>query len=180
MNPDVLLRLSRSNLEALAVALESGRAAPPYTRIELQPLVGTSLSGPVATELSRLADQGMQPAHAAYLIRLLAAERAVSQKSRDDVEIVWTGDDLASSTGRDTAVVVKEMFAAARKSVLIVSYALDRGEKAMSLFGELARRHDREPGLSVRMCVNIHRPPQGNQDESRLVEAFGKVFREEI
>ncbi|MBC8121525.1 MAG: phospholipase [Gemmatimonadaceae bacterium] len=167
-------------MEALAAALESGRAVPPYTRVELQHLVGTHLAASVATELSRLAGQGMQPVHAAYLIRLLAAERRDAEKSREQVEIVWTGDDRPGVTSRDTAVVVRELFASARKSVLIASYALDRGDKALELFGELASRFDSEPGLSVRLVINIQRPHQGNRSEAELVDTFGRLFREEI
>lgn len=176
----VLRQLSRSNMEALGAALESGRAVPPYTRIELQPLVGARLAPSVAAELSRLADQGMQPAHAAYLVRLLAAERSEAQKSREQIEIVWTGKDPQGATSRDTAVVVREMFIAARKSVFIASYALDRGEKAGTLFGPLAKRLDAESGLSVRICVNTHRSIQENQSGAELVDAFARLFRQEI
>ncbi|AGY56946.1 DISARM system phospholipase D-like protein DrmC [Gloeobacter kilaueensis] len=180
MNPAVLRGLSRTNLEALAAALESGRIVPPYSRLGLQALVGALQAEPAAAEMAHLAAQGMQPIHIAYLLRALVAERADAQQLRDQIEIVWTGDDLLAITGRDTAVVVRELFAAARKSVLIASYALDRGEKAMALFGELAARLDNEPGFTVRVCLNIHRPTQSNQSEAQLVEAFGKLFREEI
>jgi phosphatidylserine/phosphatidylglycerophosphate/cardiolipin synthase-like enzyme len=63
--------------------------------------------------------------------------------------------------------------------VLIASFALDYGDRADALFGELARRMDDEPGLAVRMFVNVHRD-KSTEPEPVLVRTFAERFRGSI
>ena len=77
-----------------------------------------------------------------YTLRLLAAEQnsGQHQEIHDRVELVWTGQEVVGSQSRDTSVVVRELFSTAKSSILISSFAVDKGKKAQALFGVLASR----------------------------------------
>ena len=78
-----------------------------------------------------------------------------------------------AGASRDTAVVVQELFREARESVLVASFALDTGRKARAMFGRLAARMDAEPGLSVRLFVNVQRRHQDKTPDARLHRQHG-------
>ncbi|HEY9695837.1 MAG TPA: DISARM system phospholipase D-like protein DrmC [Trichocoleus sp.] len=174
------LKLSRPALEGLAAALEAGRLHPPYLVPTLESLIPKGLCRDVADELNRLNILGALPAHIAYTLNLLAAERVTAQQVRDRVELVWTGQGIAGSLSRDTAVVVRELFNTAKHSVLISSFAIDRGEKARALFEGLASRMDINPLLRVRMFLNVQRPYSNDEPETVLLKRFAVTFRKDI
>lgn len=79
-----------------------------------------------AEVLGAAAPLGAMPAGAAAeLLRAVIAERRRERGAK--IDLVWTGPEAKVSLARDTAVVVAEMFGAARKSVLIGGYAFDHG-----------------------------------------------------
>jgi phosphatidylserine/phosphatidylglycerophosphate/cardiolipin synthase-like enzyme len=131
-------------------------------------------------ELNRLSTIGSSPHQIAYTLNLLAAERATVQQVRDRIELVWTGQGIAGSESRDTAVVVRELFNTARHSVLISSFAIDRGEKARALFEGLAIRMDANLALRVRMFLNVQRPHGNEEPETVLLKRFMDTFRRDI
>lgn len=94
--------------------------------------------------------------------------------------MVWTGPEIAGSRSRDTSVVVRELFSKAKKSVLISSFAIDKGEKAQRLFEVLAQRMDANPELHVQMFLNIKRPHQSKVAESILLTEFAHTFQHDI
>lgn len=173
-------RLSRPALEDLAAALESGRLGPPYEASSLRERVPPGAVESVARALEGMRRSGMEPPHLATALRLLAEERTASQASADRVELVWSGPKVEGSGSRDTAVVVQELFRQARRSVLVASYALDRGDKARALFLSLAERMDSEPTLDVRLHVNVHRRYEDEREDTVLLRDFARAFREEI
>ncbi len=71
------------------------------------------------------------------------------------LELVWTSKEAGLRPGRDTAVVVRELFARAEKTVLIGGFRFDHGQEilaplhqAMAERGvdvEIFRRHSEEP-----------------------------------
>ncbi len=81
-------------------------------------------------------EQGMNIANLVYLLRSILAERESQQTQRDAlvenlpsaIDLVWTGDEILGASGRNTRVVVQELFRTAQQSVLISTYAIDRGE----------------------------------------------------
>ena len=176
----VLLQLSRPALLGLAAALETGRLCAPYLSSALVHYSPIGLCQNVANELNHLSNIGSTPSHIAYTLNLLAAERTASQQVRDRVELVWTGQELVGSESRDTAVVAHELFNTAKRSVLIASFAIDRGEKARALFQRLAHRMDANPNLRVRMFLNVQRPHKNEESESILLKRFADTFRHEI
>lgn len=174
------LKLSRPALINLATALETGRLCPPFFLSHVTNYVPAALSGEVADELNRLTDKGLHPEHLAYTLHLLAAERITSQEIRDRVDIVWTGEEVVGSQSRSTSVVVRELFSTAKKSVLISSFALDKGEKARRLFQLLAQRMDTNSKLQVRMFLNVQRPHNSEVADTILLREFTNTFRRDI
>jgi phosphatidylserine/phosphatidylglycerophosphate/cardiolipin synthase-like enzyme len=62
--------------------------------------------------------------------------------------------------------------------VLIASFALDEGEKAGLLFGDLARRMEDLPELKVCFLVNVHRKYQDETPSSTLLRQFAQRWRD--
>ncbi|MBC1214192.1 phospholipase [Trichormus variabilis ARAD] len=174
------LQLSRPTLLKLATALENGRLSPPFLVSTIANYVPASLSQTLVDELNRLTGEGVKCSHIAYTLRLLAAERSTSQQIRDRIELVWTGPEVTASQSRDTSVVVRELFSNAKKTVLISSFAIDKGEKAKKLFQVLAELMDANPELYVQMFLNIQRPHHSEVSESVLLREFAHTFRRDI
>ena len=144
-------------------------------------IVPNALMSDVAIAINQLSEQGMQGQHLAYMLKLLAEERVRSQQKRNDIDLVWTGEEVLGTESRDTRVVVKELFGSANKSVLISSYALDTGHKAKALFQPLAHRMNDKPDLQVRLFVNINRPyGKNSQSDAALLREFSETFRRSI
>ncbi len=174
------LQLSRPTLLKLATALENGRLSPPFLVSAIINYVPATLSQTVVDELNHLTCEGVKCSHIAYTLRLLAAERSASQQIRDRIELVWTGPEVTGSQSRDTSVVVRELFSNAKKTVLISSFAIDKGEKAKKLFQVLAEHMDANPELYVQMFLNIQRPHHSELPESVLLREFADTFRRNI
>lgn len=172
--------LGRQSMVALASALERGQVSESFHCAQLSELVPHEIVGEVRDELTDLFKSGMRPLHLAYLLRSLAEERADAQAIADRVTLVWSGTEVLAGASRDTAVVVQELFRAARESILIASYALDSGDKAKALFGPLAQRMDAELDLRVKLFVNVHRKHRDETADVLLLREFADRFRNEI
>ena len=70
------------------------------------------------------------------------------------MDLVTSGPDILGST-RDTGVVLRELFAAAERRVLLVGFAVHQGRE---VFAALATRMYQRPDLAVRLCLDIRRP----------------------
>lgn len=166
-------------IESVAAALESGRLRTPLTKMAL--LQYTQASPASREALASTAALGLEPHQAAALLRAIAAERRRTQRTRDSVELVWTGPALDEERSRDTSVVVRDLFRTARREVLVSTYSIAKGEGAELLFGELATRMDAEPDLRVRLVVTILR--QRGEDHalaSEVVRRFSEDFRKKL
>jgi phosphatidylserine/phosphatidylglycerophosphate/cardiolipin synthase-like enzyme len=156
-----LLHLTDRQLAHLASVLAGGTIAPNSGLSQVQragfqdqsQLVHAWLS--TAGQVFGTAD-GMLAA-----IRLVQAERARAAQNDPRPELVLSGPGSELMPGRDTAVVVREIFESAQQSVLIVGYAFYGSDR---IFEPLALRMATHPGLSVSMLVNVHfdpdRPPE--------------------
>jgi hypothetical protein len=127
------LQLSRPSLESLLKAIESGRITFPISSTALTSAIASVQVQPIASELNMLWEQGMNTANLVYLLRSILAERESQQTQRDSIDLVWTGDEILGASGRDTRIVVQELFRTAQRSVLISTYAIDRGENGTTL-----------------------------------------------
>lgn len=165
--------LPAATLIGLAEALDGGRLDAPFTTIAVRRHVPGPEASAVAGELQDLSAMGMRPAHMAYVLRVLAAEREEVRRATECVELVWTGPELPGSSSRDTLVVVEELFAAARQSVLLAGFAVHRGKQ---VFRTLADRMDAEPGLSVRMFLNVEKPWGSAVPAGDLLLGFARSF----
>lgn len=172
--------LSRPALIGLAAALETGRLTAPFYAATLTGHVPAAMRHDVAAELEKLHQMGMTTEHTAYMLRLVAQERTLSQTNRDRIDLVWTGHEVFSSESRDTSIVVRELFSTAQSSVLISSYALDKGRKGKELFQVLADRMDANSNLQVRMFLNVQRPHRSAASESVILRGFAETFRKEV
>jgi len=174
------LDLSHPSLESLLKAIESGRVSFPVSPAALTSTISSVHSPTIARELNLLYSQGMSTEHVVYLLRSLLAERQSQQIQRDAIDLVWTGDEILGASGRDTKVVVQELFRAAKQSVLISTYAIDQGENAIALFGELAAKMDRDAHLQVRMFLNIKREFKDTTPTATLVREYARRFSTDI
>lgn len=174
------LTLSRPALNSIAEALETGQLRLPATPISIWSYVVDGHLPEVVAELNHLYQQGMTVSHIAYMLRLLAAERAASQAKQDQVALVWTGPEVMGTESRDTGIVVRELFSSAESSVLISSFAIDQGTKGHQLFQPLADRMDANPKLSVRMFLNIKRPYNSKTPTQNLLREFSENFRKNV
>jgi phosphatidylserine/phosphatidylglycerophosphate/cardiolipin synthase-like enzyme len=170
---DCLQGLSPVALSDLANALEGGSLSAPYAAIQLRRLGCGGDSDRIANDLSRLAGLGMLPPALAAVLRLVAAERQAGQRIADRTELVWTGPETRAGRGRDTAVVVRDLFLSAESNVLVATYAIHEGRR---LFEHLARRMDERPSLQVKLFVNVPRDYGDGSSEAAIIKAFADDF----
>jgi len=168
-----LRSLSRVALEALADDLQTGTVQPPVSSFALRGRVAPPLDHIVAGELQGFLDAGMEPRHVAMMLRFLADERQATQLARDGVELVWTGPELPGMQSRDTAIVVREFFERATRSVLVSGFAFTRSRE---LFEPLARRMAEFPSLRVQLFMHVFRDAQDKGAEDIVVRRFVDRF----
>lgn len=168
-----------AELETLSAALVSGRLRTPLTKVALTQYLAANPSG--RAQLLALAELGLDARQLAVLLRVVVTERRRTQRTRDAVELVWTGPALDQERSRDTSVVARELFRAARREVLVSTFSIAKGKAASTVFGELAARMDTEPELRVRLVLPIERLPSeaklpASQVVRRFVEEFPRKF----
>ncbi len=164
-------------LRALAAALDGGRLAPPYPPISLQRFLAPPATDAASAGLAAFAEGGFGPSQIAHILRLIAAERENTMRATDRAELVWSGPELPGATSRDTAVVARELFASARRTVLVSSYAVYQGKRVL---GALAENLDRTPDLRVRLLLNVHRQYGDIRADSELTREFAEKFQSEM
>jgi hypothetical protein len=104
------------------------------------------------------------------LIDSVLAER---ERPKPALELVWTGPDAKASLSRDTAVVVKEMFAVARKSVLIAGYAFDHGDRILEPLYEVMRDHH----VAAELFLDIPRADNPDAVERHVIAFVDRFLR---
>jgi phosphatidylserine/phosphatidylglycerophosphate/cardiolipin synthase-like enzyme len=166
--------LSPSALLDLAGIVEGRGLQPPFSPVQFQRLGFGSESGRMAAELQALCDLGLSLAALVRVLRLIAEERLATQRASDRTELVWTGPETPGACNRDTGVVVRDLLAAAERSVLVATYAIFRGR---DVFQPLAERMDRKQDLHVRLFVNVPRPHLDQTSDSQVLKTFAEAFR---
>jgi phosphatidylserine/phosphatidylglycerophosphate/cardiolipin synthase-like enzyme len=168
-----LRNLSRVAMLDLSDALVAGRVKPPYLAFQIAEYVPERVSEEIGADMARMDAVGMQPAHIADCLQLLAAEREANQKTLDGLQLVWTGPDVPGSVSRDTGVVVKELFSCARRSVLLSTFAVRRGS---DVFAPLAEAVDRNRTLQIQLAVNVGRDGDFLTPEHQILTRFAEGF----
>lgn len=128
------------DLKALAEGLRSGRLPWPLSTFSLQ-VEGLSAPAPSLAALNTLGREAVLT-----LLDVVLAERLAVPKP---AELVWTGPDQRSSTARDTAVVLTDLFERARECVLLAGFAFDHADEVLRPLWEARKR-----GVEVRLFVD--------------------------
>lgn len=104
-------------------------------------------------------------------VRLVRDERRRVGQKDSRPELVITGPELGGMQGRNTRVVVREMFESARRSVLIVGYAFQGSDW---IFKPLADRMVSKTDLTVRIIVNVR--PERGLSVDQTIRKYGEDF----
>jgi len=173
---DVFTKLSETDLRSLAVALRSGRVTSPYSGIQVARVVPPTLSIVVRDALVQLDAQGFSPGQIAIVLELIELDRTSGRDSELPIDLVTSGPEAPGITNRDTSVVVRELFAHAKHSVMVVGYAVYQGQQ---VFESLAKRMAELPDLDVQFFLNISRPDGDKTEAKILVARFKQRFMEQ-
>jgi phosphatidylserine/phosphatidylglycerophosphate/cardiolipin synthase-like enzyme len=168
-------RLSESSLIELIEAIEKQRLTR-GNRLLLARHLPSVEAEAVGAEIDRLIDEGLSQSHLLYLLRTLLSGRQLEASGVPKVDLVWTGPGGSGTSNRDTAVVVRELFASATRSVLIAGFAVHHGRE---IFKQLAFRMTERPQLEVRMFLNIARALRDTTITEQLIGRFVNEFRRE-
>lgn len=163
-----LLSLSRAELAELAAAIRTGRVTQPYTPNTLGRFISAENISAALAGLQACSDAGITASASAAILDLLASSLASRSPLDELIDLVITGP-AASAVGRDTAVVVSELFRRARKSVIVVGYAVSKGRE---VFRTLAERMKQERSLQVRLYLDIQRPAGDTSADGEIVRRF--------
>lgn len=171
---DILQQLSATDLSALATALRSGRLRSPYSAMGVQRFAGSAQAESLAANLQALASDGFTEQQIATVCEMLVRHTPPESFLERHVELVTTGPDTDLVTNRDTSVVVRDIFANAKESVLLAGYAVFRGER---VFQALAKRMEEIPALRVQCLLDIQRPYGDQTLADVLVKRFVATFK---
>jgi phosphatidylserine/phosphatidylglycerophosphate/cardiolipin synthase-like enzyme len=163
-----LTNLSMPDLEALLNAVRRGQLAAPLTEAGL---VGQGLGAQAA----RLAEmfRGLSGDAVATVIQAAISERVHRQPPH--LTLVWTGPESRQSEARDTAIVVRQLFEQARKSVLVGGFAFDHGEEILRPLHAGMRDH----GVTATFFLDIKQPSEatGVDAEAFATDYLDRFFR---
>jgi len=174
MNAD-FSALSDSDLRALAMGLHSGRVSVPSSALQLRRYISESSVERIASVINALATHSFNADQVAACVELILADRIANSSNRiGEVDLVTSGPEAPGITNRDTSVVVRELFAHANTSVMVVGYAVYQGQM---VFEALALRMDEVPGLDVEFFLNIPRPDRDTTRSDILVSRFIERFK---
>jgi len=141
----------------------------PVSSLTLAQLVPQEQLHSLLLELQRLHQAGMTAPLLAELIGILLNQREKLQAETGRLELVMTGPEPPGSLIRDTAVVVRQMFLNAKRSICICGFAVYQGK---DIFMALASRMQALPELNVRMYLNIDRPYGDTTPSNMLIAKF--------
>jgi phosphatidylserine/phosphatidylglycerophosphate/cardiolipin synthase-like enzyme len=164
---------STDDLVQVADALSQGRLTAPFSAVGIARL-GVSNPQSLSVDLISFIDRGLQPVQLAILLREIVHQRQSLSSQGPTVELVVTGPDSRKAS-RDTAVVVEQLFAEVQRSVLLVGFALYKGDV---IFRSLAERLDATPTLDVKLCLDISRRGTDTTRDQDLIARFAREFVE--
>ena len=143
-----LAGLASEELARLAVAIERGRVTCPLNDTDLR---AHGFSPAVIVP----ALQGLPGEAAVRLLRAIVDDRA--ERPPPHLDLVWTGPETRVATSRDTAVLVRELFAGARREVVIAGFAFDHGEEIFEPLHRVMRDH----GVETSIYLDVERAAFG-------------------
>lgn len=152
------------DLEELLRSFEQGDLSSPPSSAELQ----AAGLGHLAGGLEALA--GLDAASASVALGLVIAER---RGRGSGPELVWTGPEGPGAAARDTAVVVRRLFEAARSRIVVAGFDFTRGTEILRPLH--AAMSDRGVAAQVFLNVRDKAPSSAKIDEHvrpRIAESF--------
>ena len=132
-----------SDLEQLLEALQSRRLACPLTSSDLS---ACGFRGALLDAVSLL--KNLDEEALTIVLRVAIAERVHRPPPR--LNLVWTGPETRASIARGTSFVVEQLFASAKKSVIVGGYCFDTPDILRPLHRGMVER-----GVSVAMFLDI-------------------------
>lgn len=160
-----LTRVALPMLEQLLAAVERGRLECPFSEADLVDAGFPGIASDVVTALDGADETG-----AAVALRVAIAERLHRPPPR--LDLVWTGPETKASTARDTGLVVRRLFATARRSVIVGGYTFDTPEILQPL-------HERMlAGVSATFFVDIDGATLPEDADRFATAAIDKLFRD--
>lgn len=112
----------------------------------------------------------------AALLEAVASERERAEQVADRrIELVWSGPEVDGAATRDTAVVLRELFGTATRSVVVAGFAVYDGE---SVFEALWERWEAVPDLSIELYLNVGRGEGETDPADVLVSRFRHRFHQ--
>jgi len=154
--------------------MASGRLSPPFVAASVRRYCARSQSEDVATDLQGLLELGASLESLSSFLVLLADERSSRPPLEDLVDLVLTGPEVPGAAYRDTAIVVRNLFAKATSSVLVAGYAVYQGK---AVFSSLADRMAEIPNLTVQLFLDVQRTHGDTSDSAELVTRFVRRFK---
>lgn len=159
--------IATPELEQLLGEVRRGALACPITEAGLYAVH----AGHLGPRLGSL--RGLDASGVTAVLEAVLAERRARVGPR--VELVWTGPDVHASAARDTAVVVRELFAGAERSVIVAGFSFDHGAEIL----EPLHRAMRDRGVEARLYLELaragweERDPEGHvaREVGRFLEA---------
>lgn len=161
---------SASSLRALASAFRAGQLTSGVSALAISRVCACPPT--VSDTLCGLARDGMAPAHLALLLD--SAAEGVEARMAGGAELVWTGPETTVAHSRDTAVVVSELFASAKRSVLVSTFVLHQAEM---VFKALADRMCEIPELRAQLFVHVGQKDNDRRHDSEILREFADKLR---
>lgn len=172
---DAFIRLSNADLQTLIAGLRAKRISDPSSELQLSRVLSPSLVPTVATGFSELASLGFTSEQIVAVLELLSKDRSAGRSTAPAIDLVTSGPEAPGISNRDTSVVVRELFAHAQTSVLVVGYAIYQGQR---VFEALAKQMEENPDLDVKLFLNISRPDRDKTPSSILVSRYAQQFKD--
>ena len=175
MMNDYISSIPTNDLLTLATALRSGRLLKPFSEANIKRYVATDQVENVVNIFESLDIVGFNEQQIASTIQLILLDRDQRKRLEDEIQLVTTGPEAETTSHRDTAVVVRDLFANANESVVVVGYAVYQGQQ---VFKALADRMKEKRDLDVNLYIDIKRPLNETTVSELIVKRFYKHFIE--
>jgi len=156
--------VSLPDLEQLLRLVTAGRVGIPFGQASLQ-AAGLGHVWEHVRWLGALDAAGVEAVLGAVL-----CERGSRRDPR--LELVWTGPEPRVSAARDTAVVVRELFGGARRSVLVGGYVFYDGEGIFQPLHEAMR----DRGVEASLFLHVEDDPAGGSPDAVARAAVARFF----
>ena len=161
-----LAAVATSTLERLRAGLATGALPPPIDRAAL-----TAFGVKNQLEALDQALAGHQAPACLAILDVVLAERAAR---RPAPELVWTGPEGPAATARDTAVVLRSLFEAAREHVILAGYSFDHARDVLAPLHAAMRDH----GVEATFFVDVPQTEHPLTDpDAYVAEHLGEFAR---